>query len=224
MCFSAAASFTASGVVSVSGVAALSRARKPSHLLLGAIPFFFAIHQFGEGMLWLALSDPLYSAWQRPGMFTFLIVARVVWPVWVPLTMWALEPLPTRRKLLAILTAAGAVLAVLCAYGLVAYPVSARIVGSHVQYRLDSPPLFRWVTDVSYAVVTVVPPLMSGIAMMRFIGLLLLGSLVISKIFFYAYFFSVWCFFAALISVMVVLVIKPDHSTAETGTGDLSPG
>ncbi|HEV8355517.1 MAG TPA: DUF6629 family protein [Gemmatimonadales bacterium] len=220
MCFSASASFAAAGVVTVAGVAALRGARKPAHLLLGAIPLFFALHQLAEGMLWLALSREGYAAWGQPAMFTFLIVAKVVWPVWVPLSIRALEEDPARRRALSALLALGVVLTAGLAYGLDAYPMRASIEGNHIRYRLDFPAPFRWTVDILYLLVTVLPPLVSSIRMMRWIGVILLASLVFSKIFFYSYVVSVWCFFAALISAMVVLVVRTGRKSSGAPNGN----
>lgn len=218
MCFSASASFAAAGAVSVAGVAALRTAKKPSHMLLAAIPLIFAVHQFAEGVLWLALSRVEHVAWTQPAMLTFLTFGEVVWPFWVPLAILALEDDPRRRNVLSALLALGIIVAVARAYGLRADPVSASIAGHHIQYRIDSPLPFRRITDVAYVLVTVLPPFVSSIKLMRWIGLILLASLVVSKIFFYQTFISVWCFFAALMSVLVVLIVMRDnHRTALEG-------
>jgi hypothetical protein len=208
MCFSASASFAAAGLTTVAGVAAFSGARQPAQRLLAAVPLLFAIHQFAEGVLWLALSDPGRAAWAEPAILGYLIISKVVWPVWVPLTFLALEAGSGRRRLLGALLILGAVVAPAMAYGLGAYPVSGNIAGPHIQYRQDSPLPFRWVTDLAYALVIVLPPLIASNKLLRVLGVLLLASLVLTKIFFYYYFASVWCFFAALISVLVVLIVR----------------
>jgi len=207
MCFSATASFAAAGVTSIAGGAALHRARR-SQLLLAAIPLLFAIHQFAEGLLWLGLTQPQHAAWQRPAMLTFLFFGEVVWPVWVPLAILAVEDDPARQQVLRALLLLGVVLALSRAYGLIAYPVSAAIAGQHIQYRLDAPFTPRRIADVCYAIVTVVPPLVSSIRLVRWLGVLLLASLVFSKLLFYETFISTWCFFAALISALVVAVVR----------------
>ena len=99
MCFSAAASFTAGGLTTAAGVAALD-AGKPAYRLLAAVPLLFGIHQCAEGILWLTLSHPERAGWAGPAILTYLIVSKVVWPVWVPLAILPLETDPGRRKLL----------------------------------------------------------------------------------------------------------------------------
>ena len=208
MCFSATASFAAAGVTSVAGGAALHGVQRRSQLPLAAIPLIFAIHQFAEGVLWLGLTQPQHAAWQRPAMFAFLFFAEVVWPVWVPLAILASEAHPARQKLLRALLALGIALAVTRLYGLYAYPVSATIAGQHIQYRLDAPFTLRRIADVCYAIVTVVPLFVASTKQVRWIGVLIVVSLVFSKLLFYQTFISAWCFFAALISALVVVVVR----------------
>jgi hypothetical protein len=208
MCFSATASFAAAGVTTVAGGVAMRAAHRPAQRLLAAIPVLFALHQGAEGFLWVALTHPEHAAWAQTAMFAFLVVAEVVWPLWVPLTIWTLEADPGRKRWLTALLVLGCALALTRAYGLVAYPVSAGILGQHIQYRLDAPFLVRRIGDVAYALATVAPPLVSSNRLVRVLGLLVLASLVLSKIFFYQTVISVWCFFAAVISALVVVVVK----------------
>lgn len=208
MCFSASASFAAAAVTSAAGVGALSGATKPAHRLLASIPILFAIHQFAEGVLWLALSRPEHAAWARPAMFTFLGVADIAWPLLVPLAVLALEDDSRRRRLLTALLVLGVVLAAARAYSLWAYPVSAGILGHHIQYRLDTPWALRRTGDIMYVIVTVGSPLLASSKLIRLMGLMVLVSLIVSKLFFYDTFISVWCFFAAIVSALVVLAVK----------------
>jgi hypothetical protein len=208
VCFSATASFAAAGLTGIAGAAALSSTTRSSQMWVGAIPVLFAVHQFAEGVLWLAFSGEAAAGWARPAMFTYLAVARVVWPTWVPLAILALEPEPGRRRRLSALLILGAVLSLVEVYALSAYPVSASINGRHVEYRIDTPPPLRWPMDLAYVLTTVLPPFVSSFRTVRLAGIALLVALVISKIFWFRYFASVWCFFAALISVGLVLALR----------------
>ncbi len=207
MCFSASASFAASGLTAVAGVVALTGARQPAHRLLAGMPLFFALQQLAEGVVWLASSGRVDAAWQAPATVTFLLAARVLWPAWVPLMVRAVEEDPGRRRVLSVLLALGVLESVLGGYALVAFPVAADIVGDHVRYGIGAPVLFRVPVDVLYYLVTVPPLLVSGIRMLRAIGLVMVAALILSKLLYHEYFISVWCFFAALISVLVVVVV-----------------
>ena len=208
MCFSASASFAAAGLTTVAGLAALRRSRTTGTRLLAGVPLLFAVHQFAEGVLWLALSDPARAGWGGPAMRVYLVVSKVVWPVWVPLAILMLETDSRWRKPLVGLLVVGVLLAPVLAYGLAAYPVTATIAGQHVQYRQDSPFHFRWITDLAYPLAVVAPPLIASSRLTRLVGALLVVSLVFTKIFYFYYFASVWCFFAAIISVLVVFIVQ----------------
>jgi hypothetical protein len=208
MCFSATASFSAAGVVSVAGAVAVVGARRPAHRLIALIPLIFAIHQAAEGVLWLALSSERFASGERPALFTYLILTRVLWPIWVPLSVLVLEPSRMRRTILTVLVAVGAGVAVAEAYGLRVYPVRVSIDGGHLLYQLGRPPAFRWPTDVTYALVIVLPAMVASNPRLRRIGLLLLAAFIVSKLVWYRYFLSVWCFFAALLSALIVLLVR----------------
>lgn len=57
MCFSAGASFGASAILVVIGVASLRKVQTRAHLPFAAIPLLFGIKQAFEGVLWLMLGD-----------------------------------------------------------------------------------------------------------------------------------------------------------------------
>jgi hypothetical protein len=208
MCFSATASFAAAGVTTVAGGVAVRATRRPAQLLLAVIPLFFAFHQAAEGFLWRALTQPEHAGWIRPAMFSFLAVAEVVWPFWVPLAIWAQEDDPRRKRILAAVLVLGCALALARAYGLYAWPVSASIVGRHIQYQLSAPYLVRPIGDVCYLLVTVGPPLLSSNRLIRVLGVVVLASFVLAELVFSQTAFSVWCFFAAILSAFIVAALK----------------
>lgn len=215
MCFSASASFAASGLTSIAGVAAVTGARQPAHRLLAGMPLFFALQQLAEGVLWLASSGRMDAAWQTPATYMFLLAARVLWPAWVPLMVRAVDEDPGRRRALSVLLALGVLEGLLGAYALAAFPVTADLAGHHVRYGIEAPVLFRVPVDLLYYLVTVPPLLLSGHRGLRVIGVAMIAALVVSRLVYQEYFVSVWCFFAALISVLVVVVVRAGAARAE---------
>lgn len=81
MCFSAEASFAASAAICAVGTLSVARAKNARQLPFAAIPLIFSLQQAIEGVLWIALSNPEYSAWQSKAMYAFLFFAQVFWPV-----------------------------------------------------------------------------------------------------------------------------------------------
>ncbi|MGZ6521977.1 MAG: DUF6629 family protein, partial [Bacteroidia bacterium] len=172
------------------------------------IPLIFSAQQFTEGVLWLALRNPEHEAWKNSATYLFLFFAQVVWPSWVPLSILLLEKEAARIKQLKIFLTTGVLLSTYLAYRLLNFPVNAKIISHHIQYDIDFP--YNWVaySGIFYLLATVVPPFFSSIRKMSALGTIILMSFVLTKVFYYQYVISVWCFFAAVISVLILSIIK----------------
>jgi len=215
MCFSASASFGASTVLLVIGAAAIKKSETMPQRLLACIPLIFSIQQFSEGVLWLSFMHTEYFYWRTMATYGFLIFAQIVWPFFVPLSVLQLEENPTRKKILAVTLCIGGLMAIYFSWCLLSYPVSASIEGHHVRYSLPFP-LNKHYTDAAYLTCTLVALLVSGNRNIRLLGLLFLVSLIVTKIFYNVYVTSVWCYFAAIISVMIVFIIVQLNKPVKT--------
>ncbi|KYG82376.1 DUF6629 family protein [Roseivirga echinicomitans] len=207
MCFSAGASFGASAVLATVGVVTLRKVQTPNQLPFASIPILFAIQQFSEGMLWVALSNSDYSAWQNISMYVFLTFAQVIWPLLVPLSIWMVEKREKEKRILLFLTGVGVIVASYLAYCIVAYPLHAQIVGYHISYTLEFPYQLVQISGILYFISTVLSPFMSSQKRMKLLGVTILAAHFISKMFFSEFALSVWCFFAAGLSIIVLSVI-----------------
>ena len=78
MCFSANASFGAGIILAVISVASLKKVQYPTHIYFAAIPLIFCIQQIIEGLLWLALTDPVYTSLEKVTTYSFLFFAQVI--------------------------------------------------------------------------------------------------------------------------------------------------
>ena len=58
---------------------------------------------------------------------------------------------------------------------------------------------------------TVVSTIVSSVKRMQLLGMIILLSCVITRMFTLTYFVSIWCFFAAIISVLVLLIMIKLH-------------
>ncbi len=82
MCFSAEASFSAAALLAAVGYATVSDTKNKQELCLAAIPFIFAMQQFAEGLLWVAITyDMMNSVLGLIGKYIFLFIAFVNWPL-----------------------------------------------------------------------------------------------------------------------------------------------
>ena len=202
MCFSASASFTGAVVLLVAGAAAQRLARRPAERVFAAIPLLFAAQQATEGLIWLSFGwgEPAITA---PLAQLYSFFSHVLWPVFVPIAAWLIEPATGRRRTLAGFTIAGLVVGVFLLYSMLANPIEARPVGGHIEYV--SPHFYVVVVMLLYLAATTVSLLVTSLPMVRLFGALALGAFVASYVAYARWFISVWCFFAALLSVVVCL-------------------
>lgn len=207
MCFSANASFISGSVLTVIGVATVLKAKAPSRAAFGSIPFIFAIQQFSEGFLWLSFTNSSYQGLQQVSTYIFLSFAHITWPAWLPFSILLLEKNSKRKNILFLLLGAGIVLSCYYAFCLASYPVVAQIDGYHIKYITDYPSALINVGTIFYGVVTILPTFISSVKRMWFLGLAITLSYIATSVFYHEYVVSVWCYFAALLSVIIYWIL-----------------
>jgi hypothetical protein len=215
MCFSAQASFTSSVVLTAIGVASLTKVKKPAQVLFGVIPLIFGIQQAAEGVLWVTLKSGLHTGWQSAGMYLFLITALIIWPTMIPLSTWMLEKDKKRRKFLAVLVVIGGIVSLFYVYGLIFHSAAARIESFHIVYNVDLPGTLIKYVFMLYLVATIVPLFVSTVKRMWLFGVLIGVSCIVTGVFFAEYLTSVWCFFAAVISIAIYWVLREMNKQPE---------
>nr|WP_294860782.1 DUF6629 family protein [uncultured Fluviicola sp.] len=217
MCFSASASFIAGAVLAVAGAVSVSQVRKPVHLVFAVIPLFFAIQQICEGFVWLSLSDPDFVRWHIVAKYSFLIFAQIIWPFFIPLGFLLIEPNPKRRKIILYFLFAGIACSIILTGRLLFYSAVAQIDGCHISYEIGDFKLMQIVTGVLYISAIVVAPFFSSWKNGIILAAVNVVSLLITQAFYEAYLVSVWCFFAAVQSVLVILVMREIKRTSKFG-------
>ena len=208
MCFSATASFTGDTGILVIGAIAIQQSRNIPQKIFACIPLVFAVQQLCEGVLWLSFSDPNFVRWHNVSMYTFLVFAQCLWPILVPFSMLLFEKEKGRRKILLILFTVGLFTAIYLCACLLNFPVLAYVYGHHIKYELGFPCGLKLVTDITYMAAAVLSPFVSSIKKVRLFGWMLLGSYILTSLLYETYLASVWCFFAAILSLVIVIIIR----------------
>ncbi|AEB85714.1 MULTISPECIES: DUF6629 family protein [Comamonadaceae] len=200
MCFSATASFTAGGVLLALGATTVPRAASRAELPYALIPVLFGLQQLLEGTLWLTFPDraPTLNVWLT---HAFSFFSHVLWPIYIPLAALALEPVRWRRRVLIAIALAGAVVGLYLLVMLVRLPITARVIGQHIFY--DSPHFYVLTTMALYFAGTCASLMFSSHRRVVAFGIAAFGSAVAAYASYATWFISVWCFFAALLSVIV---------------------
>ena len=209
MCFSAGASFAGGVIISAVGVATVRKVHDPSQILFSAIPLFFGFQQITEGLLWLLLPLNDYEELRHVSTYVFLVMAQVIWPVMIPLSVLFMEDSEKRKKYLVVLLFIGTALAIYYVFCLLSFNVYPQIQGYHIFYDNDFPssPVFTVVSFIFYLIATITPLFVSSIKRTHLLGILMTLSCLVTAIFFTQYLLSVWCFFAALISGVIYWIL-----------------
>ena len=215
MCFSATASFIAGSALSVLGVATLRATRRKAEIPFAAIPLLFGMQQIVEGVLWLSFS---YDAPQLNVVMTYLfsIFSHVLWPIFVPFSIGLREIVPWRRKLIWGFQAVGLLVGLYLFYMIVEYPVTA-VVETNIVYV--SPHFYKIPVMLLYVAATCVSCFFSSVATIRLFGALALFLFVLANWIFSVALFSVWCFFAAVLSSIIYVPIRFDPPAPATRLG-----
>ena len=215
MCFSATASFIAGSALSVLGVATLRATRRKAEIPFAAIPLLFGMQQIVEGVLWLSFS---YDAPQLNVVMTYLfsIFSHVLWPIFVPFSIGLREIVPWRRKLIWGFQAVGLLVGLYLFYMIVEYSVTA-VVETNIVYV--SPHFYKIPVMLLYVAATCVSCFFSSVATIRLFGALALFLFVLANWIFSVALFSVWCFFAAVLSSIIYVHIRFDPPAQATRLG-----
>ena len=219
MCFSASVSFVAGTALLAVGAVTVRKARHRAELPFAAIPLLFGVHQLIEGVVWLTFrfDAPLLNTAMT---FAYSLFSHVLWPIYVPLAVLLLEPVLWRRKALAAFLAAGIATGLYLLVAMFRFPIVSRALGGHIEYV--SPHFFVTAVMAGYLAATCISLLFSSHKAANLFGIAALLSFLASYAIYTLWFFSVWCFFAAALSVMILLYFSNRLSPTKESTHGLA--
>lgn len=211
MCFSATASFGAAVILGAVGVMTVRKTRTKPQLFFASIPLIFAVQQCTEGLLWLSFDHAVLAPWQDLITYIYLVFAMAVWPFWIPFSIWMVEKDYRRKKLIRGFVWLGSAVTIGVGAILVLHPVRTIAGHHHLHYEFAIPAVIKRLImafTVLYILATIVTPFLSGIKKMRWLGIVFLVSYFFAVIFFNGFVISVWCFFAAMLSFVVLWIMN----------------
>lgn len=210
MCFSLTASFTAAALLIPAGIVASIPAIKYNHkfILLALIPVIFGIQQFIEGITWYGLNNH-HTNLTHTASLTYLFFAFFLWPVCFPLSAWLLEENPVIRKKILLLTVAGFLLGVYLYLPILLnnLPVSTSIAGNSIDYLTYQSHVMVPFYIVLYVAITFLALIIASSKRMNILGWLVVLSAIVSMLCYKIVFTSVWCFFAAILSLYIIYIV-----------------
>ena len=220
MCFSATASFIASGTLAASGAAIAFTPKPRKAIPLSLFPIFFAILQFAEGLLWLNHRGFLADSFKPLGVYIFLAIAYVLWPIYVPFSAYVLETGKKRKAIILVCQVLGLVVGITNLIAIVSGPVGSSVAGHSIAYTINMPDIL----SAPYVISVGVPFLVSGNRRLVIFGaalavLYVIAAVVASS----ATFPSVWCFYAAILSGFLFFIFRfKAEQTWKTALSDVS--
>lgn len=212
MCFSATASYAAGIGIGVAGIATLRLVPDRRQRAFAALPLVFGFHQVLEGVIWQQVDAATELPLRTPAVELWLLIAWTLFPIWVPLSVRAFEPDADRRRwMLGLAVVGGAVGGFLAVVSMVA-PATVSPSGHHLQYAIPVDP--GWPLAIPYIAATCLPLLLSSHRFVLGFGVVIVGSILVTALLDTKALTSVWCFFAALLSIVLFVHYARLHARA----------
>jgi len=205
MCFSATANFAGSAVLGTIGVATLAEVRNRREVLLAAMPCLFALHQFTEGFVWLGLDRGMPLLAHDAGA-AYVLYAQGLLPVLMPLSIFLIEPTRRKQRQMFGFLMLGTLLALYILWGLVAYPLQVSALAHGIIY--ENVMTVTTPVAVLYVIATCGAMFFSGFRSLVLMGWAnLIGLLIVMEVRRYE-FTSLWCAYAAVVSVLIYIFFR----------------
>ena len=193
MCFSATASFLSGATLGVIGAGGLSRVHKKRELPVALIPVFFGLQQVFEGFVWLYPEKIVFS-------YLFLFFAFLWWPFYVPFAVSRFEGF-SWKGIYGFLGLLGFCVSAYLLFFMTKHPLVVSTVAHHVVYGIDLP--FYKELIFAYLFAVLGSFFFAKTRIIRIFGLTLAVSAFLTYVFYAFAFTSVWCFFAAALSLIL---------------------
>lgn len=219
MCYSATASFVASGVLMAGSLIAIRKTvRTRNQFLYASIPVGFAVHQAVEGIVWLGSSGTVSLAVQNMAAYLYSFLAFAFWPLFIPVAMLAYE-WPRWRYAFISMAAAGLLtggylLWCFTVYAPLRLQINCSVSGcGSIGYLFTMPYLSGYIDYIYLFMVTAPFLLSSNVRIRALVGPVYLLSFLAAKYLSTAMNFpSVWCFIAALVSILMFYALWSDRA------------
>lgn len=224
MCFSASASFTAAAVLMPLGLysAHIARSnRQHTYVPLALTPFFFGVQQFIEGLVWTGIDNGKVQPLTSLASLGFLFFAYCFWMIWIPWSAWSISrstdgpALQNRLRWVAIVASVLGIAFYLPV--LLNPPALQPAVHSTGRLLYDVSNLHSIVHnfintqpggELLYWGFIVVPLLAVRDRAVKLFGVLIFVSIFLTWLTYSATFNSVWCFYCAVLSIVVLWIVN----------------
>ena len=197
MCYSAEASFIASGALAGCSVAIARLPKERGSLPLSLVPAFFAAHQFAEGVVWMNQDGVVSDTTKSIAVVFYALIAYVLWPIYIPFTAFWLESDRRRRLIILICQGVGLWAGLTILVNIIRFPIGVTADCCNLAYQVRAPEMLL----APYLFAVSVPFLVSRQKSLMLFGIgIMLSCTTAAYLASMTAFPSVWCFFAAILS------------------------
>ncbi len=214
MCFSEPVSFTAGSILLVGGAITTWKSLKinKNYLPVAMMPIMAGIQQISEGFVWMGMNSGNSDiVWW--GAMVFILFSWLMWPTWIPFSIYFLEPENSKRKKpLLLFSLSGLV------FGLILYIphilnsgwINVAINNFSLAYEdtmLLDYLIPREATYAIYMFLIITPPLISSYFHMKLFGVMLIVIVAIVWVFLTYAYISFFCLLAGIATVHLMYII-----------------
>lgn len=211
MCFSSTASFTAAAILIPTGFysAFLALKHNKSLFFFSLVPLFFGIQQLLEGFVWVKLTQH-HPFWAHVFATCYLFFAFALWPSYLAFSIAYAETNTYKKRLFQLMGLAGIILA-----GFMYLPIllNKQNLNIHIlNHSICYVPPYSFPLGLFYEYfylsIILFVSLLSTNRHLKYFGVLVLFSYLVSNFWYQKTFISVWCFFAAILSIYVIVIVR----------------
>ena len=203
------------------------RTGQRDYVPLALTPFFFGVQQFVEGLEWTGLDQGRVEPLTSLAGLGFLFFAYCFWMIWIPWSAWSISRTTDSRGLqwrlrwvaiLATLIGVGFYLPVLLnppalqpavhSNGRLLYDISN--LHSILHNFVNTEPI----GELVYWGFIVIPLLVVSDRAVKLFGALIFVSIFLTWLTYSATFNSVWCFYCAVLSIVVLWIVNRPRLTS----------
>ena len=198
------------------GVDALRHVREPKQIALAALPLLFGLHQLSEAFVWWGLQGHVPISVERVNLWIWLLFAFVALPVLLPVAVDLVERSKARSRVIGAFAGLGIAVAGSLMIAILRGPIGAEIEGHHVAIQVDAVSHGGLLTTL-YVVATCGALLACSYRDIAAIGVLNLIAVPVLMWLTVSGFVSLWCFWAAIVSVAIAIHLRRGAATRDAG-------